>query len=659
MNEYKYKLYEDINIDIKNSEAYNWNEKFININEKYTYKIEFIGEIEDNCSVKLYIISYCDNKKLYGESIKLNTSKVITNVTKCNHIKLAVKVSNIEKVKINTIKIYRKLNVYFVSQDKIKSLKLYPPICIKDLNIACIFDDFTTECYKDMVKLIKIKPDSWKIDLTINKPHALIVESAWHGNNNSWDEKIQYVNEYNTKELKEVINWCRENNVPTVFWNKEDPAHFEQFILTAKLFDYVFTTDECSIEKYIKELKHNNVYALPFAAQPKIHNPIKIYDKRIEKAFFSGSYYTNKFPKRKTSLENILKLAIENIGLDIYDRNYYLNSIQYRYPLYFKPYIKGYLCPNDLEKCNKGYKIMLNVNSVTNSPTMFSRRVFEGLACGTPVISSYSLGINNMFKDIVVASDDLDELKDEFIRLKGDNYYDKKVVKGIRAVLRNHTYKDRILYMLDKIGISASYNKPSLSIISSIESLDELEKAKIMYYSQTYYYKKLYLIIKNEKLNKFVRENNQDNKIILLENKDKNINSIIQSDYIGIMSVNNYYGKYYFEDLMNSTLYSDAEFIGKKSFFKLEENIGNTNNIYIVNEGMSFQYVDILDLDKCIFKSSVVKNKTINELIEHIEVSYIDKFKFGCRYLSIDKFNFIESVNKAKLVFLNSIDCMV
>jgi hypothetical protein len=301
---------------------------------------------------------------------------------------------------------------------------------------------------------------------------------------------------------------------------------------------------------------------------------------------------------------------------------------------------------------------MLNVNSVTNSQTMFSRRVFEGLACGTPVVSSYSLGINNMFKGIVVASDDLDELKDEFIRLKNENYYDKKVVKGIREVLRKHTYKDRVVYMLDKIGISASDNKPSLSIISSIDSLDELEKVKIVYYSQTYYYKKLYLIIQNEKLHNFIKQNNKDNEIILLDNKDKNINSIIESEYIGIMSVNNYYGKYYFEDLMNSTLYSDAEFIGKKSFFKVKQNIDN-NEIYVVNENMSFQYVDILDLDKCIFKSRVVKNQTINELIEYIEVNCIDKLKFGCRYLSIDKFNLIECTNKVKLELVNSIDCMV
>ncbi|NGY93841.1 glycosyltransferase family 1 protein [Bacillus megaterium] len=53
----------------------------------------------------------------------------------------------------------------------------------------------------------------------------------------------------------------------------------------------------------------------------------------------------------------------------------------------------------------KGYKVMLNVNSVKYSQLCFSRRVFEGLACGTPIISSYSEGVKRMFKDIVLISE--------------------------------------------------------------------------------------------------------------------------------------------------------------------------------------------------------------------------------------------------------------
>ncbi|BDZ42873.1 hypothetical protein GCM10025865_21720 [Paraoerskovia sediminicola] len=48
-------------------------------------------------------------------------------------------------------------------------------------------------------------------------------------------------------ELRGITRWCRENDVPTVFWNKEDPVHFDLFVATAALFDVVFTTDVDSI----------------------------------------------------------------------------------------------------------------------------------------------------------------------------------------------------------------------------------------------------------------------------------------------------------------------------------------------------------------------------------------------------------------------------
>ena len=44
------------------------------------------------------------------------------------------------------------------------------------------------------------------------------------------------------------------------------------------------------------------------------------------------------------------------------------------------------------------------MNSDDTSPTAFSRRVFELLAAGIPVISSYNPGIINYFKDVVMIS---------------------------------------------------------------------------------------------------------------------------------------------------------------------------------------------------------------------------------------------------------------
>lgn len=553
---------------------------------------------------------------------------------------------------------YKNKGNYILSED-LKKLDLSNQMSIGKLKIACIFDSFTMSCYENMCKLIKISFENWKLELEINRPHMLLVESAWHGNEGQWSKKLQNINNHNMKELQEVVTWCNKNKIPTVFWNKEDPVHYKNFIETAKLFDYIFTTDEDSIPRYKNEVNNNNIYPLLFAAQPKIHNPIKIYDKKIEKACFAGSFYNNKYLQRRKNLENILRLAIEETGLEIYDRNYNLKNPLYKYPKEFRPYIKGYLHASELEKCNKGYKIMLNVNSVTNSPTMFSRRVFEGLACGTPVISSYSLGIKNIFNDIVISSDDVEELKEEFIKLKDKNYYEKKVVKGIRYVLRSHTYKDRILFILDKIGIKINHNKPTLSVISKIETIDELEKIKLMYYKQTYIHKELLILTINYKLYCNIKEKNKDIKIIFIDNinEKKRINSMTDTDYIGIMNVNNFYGEYYFEDLVNSSLYTDAEFIGKKSFFKVKQKFNGKYKIYTFNQDMEFKYVDKLDLDKCIIKEDVFTSYSLEDLLKAIKKNNIDGFKYI--YFCIDKYNLIEHENKVSFEWLNNTDCIV
>jgi len=521
---------------------------------------------------------------------------------------------------------------------------------LSELKIACIFDPFTMSCYEGMCKLIKISPDNWRIDLESNRPHMLLVESAWHGNGGQWIKKIKYINKYNISKLQEVINWCKNNKIPTVFWNKEDPAHYEDFIETTKLFDYIFTTDEDSIPRYKNELNHGRVYPLPFAAQPKIHNPIKIYDQRIEKACFAGAFYNNRFPERRRNLQKILRLAIGEIGLDIYDRNYYLKNIEYQYPNEFRQYIKGYLPTNELEKCNKGYKIMLNVNSITNSPTMFSRRVFESLACGTPIVSSYSLGIKKMFNDLVVASNSLGELKEEFIKLKDKDYYEKKVIKGIREVLNNHTYQNRIMFILDKIGIKIYDKKTTVALVSIINNIYDLEQAKLIYYKQEYKYKKLYVLVKNDKLYNEIIKNNEDINIILIDDENKSKYSVFQEDYVSIINLNNHYGNHYIEDLVNASLYTEAEFIGKKTFFKYNEKmfdpLNKKSELYIVNDNLEFQYVDSLDLDKCIVKTKVLSIYKIEELLKEIYKNSIDKFKFGCRCFSTDKYNFSENVNK-------------
>ena len=71
--------------------------------------------------------------------------------------------------------------------------------------MAVIFDVFTTASYKEECELITFTPDNWLETLTNNKPDLLMVESAWQGNEGSWNKKVGYYGEENMKPLFSLI----------------------------------------------------------------------------------------------------------------------------------------------------------------------------------------------------------------------------------------------------------------------------------------------------------------------------------------------------------------------------------------------------------------------------------------------------------------------
>src|SRR5699024_11732130 len=53
-----------------------------------------------------------------------------------------------------------------------------------------------------------------------------------------------------SSEVTDLLAECRKRGIPTVFWNKEDPPHFDDFLPLAKLFDVVFTSDVRLVNEY-------------------------------------------------------------------------------------------------------------------------------------------------------------------------------------------------------------------------------------------------------------------------------------------------------------------------------------------------------------------------------------------------------------------------
>jgi len=317
---------------------------------------------------------------------------------------------------------------------------------LRPLRIACIVDEFTGEYLKYEADILFLDPNADMFyELSEFEPDFLFVESAWAGNDDKWRNKM-IVQKKCSEYLQEVLQACEKLAIPRIFWNKEDPPSFDLFSAVAPHFDYVYTTDEDCLIRYKNELGID-AQVLQFAAQPAVHNPFFEFERK-NRAVFAGSYY-EKFPDRNLAFSRIVDVLDRvELKLDIFDRCLEFKPALRKgriFPERYESLIQGTLDPGSLAKVNKGYQFQLNLNTVTQSPTMYARRVFESLASGTPVISNYSLAMENNFGNIPLVIDEGRGCEEELRHLMSDKKaYEAKSIEGALRVFQGHTFADRL-----------------------------------------------------------------------------------------------------------------------------------------------------------------------------------------------------------------------
>lgn len=340
---------------------------------------------------------------------------------------------------------------------------------LRQLRVACIMDDFTFRSFQHECDLYPLTPGQWQSELESVRPELLLIESAWRGKDELWGSKVGHTSE----ELRGVVTWCRQHAVPAAFWNKEDPVHFETFLNTARLFDVVFTTDLDCISRYKAALGHEQVYLLPFACQPAMHNPIETHQR--EDAFcFAGAYYV-RYPERTRDLESFVRELPGCRPVVIYDRNHEKNDPDYKFPEIYRPYIIGTLPFDQIDRAYKGYRYAINLNSIKQSQTMFARRVYELLACNTLTVSNYSRGLRLMFGDLVLASDSGTEIRRRLEALEASGNSGRLRLAALRKIMLEHTYAERLRYVVEKIsGTSLPDALPSFRVMGRASNVEEL-----------------------------------------------------------------------------------------------------------------------------------------------------------------------------------------
>ncbi|MBX3395488.1 MAG: heparinase II/III family protein [Phycisphaerae bacterium] len=360
----------------------------------------------------------------------------------------------------------------------------------RDVRVACVLDEFSHECFAPEADWKQILPQDWQRQIEEFQPEILFVESAWKGIGEQWRHLVSTDRRERDGPLKSLVDHCRAKNIPTVFWNKEDPANYQHFIGSAIWFDYILTTDSDCIERYAKAAGHRRIGVLPFAAQPRIHNPIARRGGDLGNVCFAGTWYANKHDGRADDARLVLQPAIE-FGLHIYDRMHGYDGPgwqNYLYPPEYQDCIRGGLPYEQMLDAYKRYHVFLNVNSVRNSPTMCSRRVFEILACGTNVVSAYAPSLEHLIgNDCVFLSRTAGQTRD-YLRdlLTTHELRNRTSVRAIRRMMTDHTYAHRFAEVLTMLGMSGRVDAPTVAAIFPVTSESDMARGRAFIEAASY-----------------------------------------------------------------------------------------------------------------------------------------------------------------------------
>lgn len=349
-----------------------------------------------------------------------------------------------------------------------------------NLRVGCILDEFSYQAWSPEFELLPINPGQYDLEF-LKSLDFLLVESAWNGNQGAW--KYQLVGQNApSQELQQLVNACKQVGVPTLFWNKEDPPHFDDFLKTATLFDFIATSDANRIPHYRKLVPATPVFTLPFAAQPNVQNPARNGLTHLGgNIAFAGTYFREKFPERRNQMDLLLGAAhsvSQSYGLrfEIFSRHAGGEN-KYQFPSKWTGNVSGSLPYSQMLAAYRCFDVFLNVNSVVDSPSMCARRIFEIAASGTPVVTTESKALRRFFSsEEVISVNETSQAEHTLRALVGSEMLRRRTAHvALRRVWENHTYRVRAQLIARNLGLEQQdHALPKVTIICSTNRDREL-----------------------------------------------------------------------------------------------------------------------------------------------------------------------------------------
>ena len=397
-------------------------------------------------------------------------------------------------------------------------------------HIGIVCDEFIYLNYEPACHLHYL-PSDWQEDMLAGLDLVLVV-SPWRGIDQSW-AGVSLASSGARESLFRLLRLCRRCSIPTAFYSKEDPPNFRIFLSCAKEADFVFTSAVECIPAYQRECGHDRVYPLHFAVNPLLNNPIdsERYAADQNAVLFAGSWM-KKYPQRIREQRQLFQWIQETgVPFHILDRNSGRRDPAYRYPARWQKNLLPAVPYGSLPKMNKLHGWVLNLNSVTDSRSMFSMRVYDALACGCPVLSNGSAGMERLLPEVRVI-----RTREDIDAAFSMTREERKALRlaGIRRVMEGNTVFDRMTEILTGCGLTAPPVRRTVAVLA--DCLPEEAHALAEQFQAQTYPDKVFLTDKEE------LRNLEDVSALALWKSDRR------------------YGRFYLEDCMNAFRYTASDY---------------------------------------------------------------------------------------------------
>ncbi|GAG97352.1 unnamed protein product, partial [marine sediment metagenome] len=174
------------------------------------------------------------------------------------------------------------------------------------ISMLYVMDEFAEKCIASLFNSYPLVRSNFAEQILSSNSQLFFLESCWFGNNGKWQYAMTSRSEDHPARLAiyGAIELAKIKGMKVVFYNKEDPMHFDMYSHIAKKVDMVFTSDQNMVRKYKAMVPGIPVETLRFAAPSNLCNPIGSlpFDERRSVAF-AGGYYGKNHDERREQME--------------------------------------------------------------------------------------------------------------------------------------------------------------------------------------------------------------------------------------------------------------------------------------------------------------------------------------------------------------------